>query len=71
MGCSIQKQKLPLSQQTIAFSINTHTPQSSQDITERQQNLKTLKSLLKSSNFAIAQTYQTNNRRRMNHLKKS
>ncbi|CAD8144125.1 unnamed protein product [Paramecium pentaurelia] len=70
MGCSIQKHKLPLSQQNISLSVKTQTPQSSQDITEREQNLKTLKQLLKGSNFAISQVQSTNSRRRNNHIQK-
>ncbi|CAD8141341.1 unnamed protein product [Paramecium pentaurelia] len=68
MGCSIQKNKLPLSQQTINLSDTTQTPSSSQDDTERQQNLNTLKSLLRSSNFSISNVKQTNCRKRAIHL---
>ncbi|CAD8059086.1 unnamed protein product [Paramecium sonneborni] len=70
MGCSIQKKKLPLSQQTINLSDVTQTPQSSQDDNDRQQNLNTLKSLLRNSNFAISQTKQTNCRKRAIHIQK-
>ncbi|CAD8047728.1 unnamed protein product [Paramecium primaurelia] len=68
MGCSIQKNKLPLSQQTINLQDITQTPSSSQDDTERQQNLNTLKSLLRGSNFSISNVKQTNCRKRAIHL---
>ncbi|CAD8056085.1 unnamed protein product [Paramecium sonneborni] len=70
MGCSIQKNKLPLSQQTINFSGITQTPQSTQDVIDRQHNLNVLKSLLRNSSIAISQPKQTNCRKRVAHILK-